>query len=220
MTKIIAADFTPTSFLLPARDVQAVYCARSSEETRYYLTGVYIERVDHVNEPGSTVHIVATDGHILLDKIAPDSAWVGSECTTQDSDNIGGFILSVDVMEKAFKAKTVGDLWILGDIKTGILQFIDVDSPLSDGAQFNRVGVCEFGRIDGTFPDYRRVLPIQGDNSAPLTFDPVYYAQLAKANKLLGGTAITLNAQAVGDPISVGFPKVPLLTGVMMPMRA
>lgn len=209
----------PTTFFVPALDVIAVMNAVSKDESRYYLRGVYLE------SGPEGVQLVATDGHVMLRKIAPVGAFVGALAAMQRDPHNAGFILSVDVMEKAFKAKVQGALWLYGDTETGVIEFLDVPSPADDlTVAHNRVGVCEFERIDGTFPDWRRVMPKEAtDKTADfLQFDPTCMEKLFKANKVykfLGKGGMRLSASGDCEPIRVEFANAPNLIGVIMPMR-
>jgi hypothetical protein len=85
-----------------------------------------------------------------------------------------------------------------------------------------RLGDTIFTPIDGTFPDYSRIVPttVSGETAQ---FNPEYVASLGKANKLLGGTAENVTIGYNGD-------KPALVTGfgfqshnaiaVLMPLRS
>jgi len=74
-----------------------------------------------------------------------------------------------------------------------------------------------FAPIDGTFPDWRRIIPKETDGK-PAQFNPAYVGDFAKVTKALGQgqTAFAYNGDGpalvtFGDDID-GF-------GVLMPMR-
>jgi len=223
MKKTVTLTKSATTFMVPAKDILALWNGVSKEHTRYYLNGVYIECDPYAGSSGDGVNLVATDGHVLLKKLAPARAFVGNEVTTQETGDAKGFILKLDVAEKAFKAKPVGDLWLHGDIETGIIQFLDVSDPEGpeEGENFERLGVCEFTRIDGTFPDWRRVLPREGAEGADfLSFNPELLTRFQKAAKVFMKTAcLKLSSATPGDPMRVEFKGIPALVGVLMPMR-
>lgn len=113
--------------------------AISTEETRYYLNGIYL----HVSDNGdSTLRAVATDGHRLarMEIPLPDGA-----------KGMPGIIVP---------RKTVNELRKLIDEFDG-----DVSVALSETKiQFSFDGAVLTSKlIDGTFPDYSRVIPLGND---------------------------------------------------------
>ena len=207
--KIITPTPTPTTFFLPADDLRAAFQCISTEQTRYYLYGVLIE----------ADKLVALDGHQMMTIELPDGCHVGAECFTQgmDAPEGAGFILSCDATDKAFKAKASGgDLWVYGDIETGILQFVINHG---EGSEMYRVGVLEFTRIGGTYPEWRRVVAKGGGGAASLCYDPAVLARLVKAADVIDkGRGIRLTG-GEGDPIRVDFVASPRLRGTLMSMR-
>ena len=114
--------------------------AVSTEETRYYLNGVYLHATEADGAP--VLRAVATDGHRLarVDTPLPEGA---------------GALPGVIVPRKV-----INELHRLIE---------DVDDPVSVAVSESKIRV-EFGRtvllsklIDGTFPDYERVIPDAND---------------------------------------------------------
>jgi len=209
--KTITPTPTPTTFFLPADDLRAAFQCIGTEQTRYYLCGVLIE----------ADNLVALDGHQMMTIELPDGCHVGTECFTQgmDAPEGAGFILSCDATDKAFKAKASGgDLWVYGDIETGILQFVINHGK---GGEMYRVGVLEFTRIDGTYPEWRRVVAKGDGGAASLCYDPAVLGKLIKAADVIDkGRGIRLTGgEGEGDPIRVDFVASPRLRGTLMPMR-
>jgi len=215
--KTITPTQTPTTFFLPADDLRAAFQCISTGQTRC-LGGVFVE----------ADNLVALDGHQMLTIELPDGCHVGTECFTQDMDaprmpgatgiRGAGFILSCDATDKAFKAKASGssDLWVYGDIETGILQFVINHK---EGGKMHRVGVLEFTRIDGTYPEWRRVVAKGDGGAASLCYDPAVLARLVKAADVIEkGKGIRLTG-GEGDPIRVDFVASPRLRGTLMPIR-
>ena len=206
--KTITPTPTPTTFFLPADYLRAaLHCVSA---TSYYLNGVFVE----------SDNLVATDGHQMLTIELPDGCHVGTECFTQgmDAPEGAGFILSCDATNKAFKAKAAvsRDLWVYGDIETGILQFVINHK---EGGEMSRVGVLEFTRIDGTYPEWRRVVAKGDGGDASLCYDPAVLAKLIKAADVIDkGRPIRLTGGG-GDPIRVDFVASPRLRGTLMPLR-
>lgn len=199
---------TPTTFLLPADCLVAAYAATSKEETRYYLNGVYCEKTDT-----GKLHLTATDGHVLLHcSDLPNVAFIGPE----------SFILKCDVSDKAFKAKVERKLWVHGDMETGLLQMVSERKDPLD-TNWRRVGVLEFEKIDGTFPDYRRVMPKITDRRTGFAMNPAKIKQLADGIGKLDASprdfAMRFDADSEGNPVRVTWPCAVGWTGIIMPMR-
>jgi DNA polymerase-3 subunit beta len=142
-------------FELKARDLRTLIdrtqFAISNEEIRYYLNGIFLHTVDTAT--GRRFRAVATDGHRLAR--ADVQAPAGSE-------GMPGIIVP---------RKTVGEIQrLLEDPDT------DVQVELSDAKIRLTVGavVLTSKLIDGTFPDYGRVIP-QG-NDKELRVDRAEFA--------------------------------------------
>ena len=114
--------------------------AMSSEETRYYLNGIYLHTLKKDNK--DLLRAVATDGHRLsrVETVLPGGV-----------DEFPGIILP---------RKTVMEIRKLAEEKTG-----NVSVKISDTRiEFNLGGVVLTSKLlDGTFPDYNRVIP-DGNN--------------------------------------------------------
>ena len=132
------------TFCLAAADLRELIdrtrFAISTEETRYYLNGIYV----HVfNRDGTDVlRAVSTDGHRLASVEMP---------LPEGAGGMPGVIVP---------RKTVGEIRKLID-ETGD----DVDISLSEAKikfAFDDA-VLTSKLIDGTFPDYQRVIPVNND---------------------------------------------------------
>lgn len=126
----------PHSFTLGSETLRGIVdrtrFAISTEETRYYLNGIYMHAAD------SIMRAVATDGHRLARVEAP---------LPPGAEGIPGVIIP---------RKTVGELRKLIDETNG-----EVEIALSDTKirfAFDKVELTS-KLIDGTFPDYERVIP-------------------------------------------------------------
>lgn len=134
----------PHRFTSPAgalrKLLEKVEFAISTEETRFYLNGIYLHPVAQGNR--TLMRAVATDGHRLAQAQidAPDGA-----------DKFAGIIVP---------RKTVGEL-------TKLLQPADAEATVEISDTKIRVSiggvVLTSKLIDGTFPDYVRVIP-QGND--------------------------------------------------------
>lgn len=114
--------------------------AISTEETRYYLNGIYLHVAN--SEDGSVLRAVATDGHRLaqVDQDVPEGA-VG----------MPGIIVP---------RKTVGEVRKLIDEIDGAVSVSLSDTKI----RFSFAGAVITSKlIDGTFPDYSRVIPEGND---------------------------------------------------------
>ncbi|WP_181700695.1 DNA polymerase III subunit beta [Chthonobacter albigriseus] len=143
-------------FELKARDLKTLIdktqFAISNEEIRYYLNGIFLHAVDTPN--GKRFRAVATDGHRLAraDVVAPEG-----------SQGMPGVIVP---------RKTVGEIQRLLEDPD-----LDVTVELSEAKIRLTVGdvVLTSKLIDGTFPDYGRVIP-QG-NDKDLKVDRAEFAE-------------------------------------------
>ncbi len=116
--------------------------AISTEETRYYLNGIYLHTVQSGNE--MKLRAVATDGHRLAqyELAAPPGA-----------EGMPGVIVP---------RKTVGEVQRLIDGNAG-----EITIELSQSKiRLSLDGVRLTSKlIDGTFPDYTRVIPLNNDRT-------------------------------------------------------
>jgi DNA polymerase-3 subunit beta len=125
--------------------------AISTEETRYYLNGVYM----HVASEGGAqvLRCVATDGHRLarVDAPLPDGA-----------DSMVGVIVPRKTVGELRKLLDDDDMTIAVSVSETKVRFATPDITLTSKV------------IDGTFPDYTRVIP-QG-NTRRLEVDAAEFA--------------------------------------------
>ncbi len=140
----LAAGELSHRFSLPAGDLKRLIdktqFAISTEETRYYLNGIYL----HAVASGATTMLraVATDGHRLAQFECPAPA---------GAEGMPGIIVP---------RKTVGEVLRLVDSAEGEMM-IEL-SPTK--IRFTMGGVVLTSKlIDGTFPDYGRVIPLGND---------------------------------------------------------
>ena len=142
----LAAGEMTHSFELAAADLKRLIdktqFAISTEETRYYLNGIYLHTAGTAKN--ATLRAVATDGHRLaqVELPLPDGA-----------AGMPGIIVP---------RKTVGEVQRLIETGEG-----EVAIELSAGKIRFSIGdvVLTSKLIDGTFPDYARVIPANNDKS-------------------------------------------------------
>lgn len=190
-----------TLIKIPLNAFKAVNKARSYEETRYYLGGVYVE-----ND-----RLVATNGHILL------KYELGNEVTgVGDSP----FILQIDVNEKAMKPKDPENVYMHIDLERELVETYRYNN---DGEHGPRLGVCALKVVDGTFPDYPRVIPnnASGEGVDTLSVNVEYVKIFGEAAKVFGRNQVVMfhTGGSESSPSLVYFSATTSLTGVIMPSR-
>jgi DNA polymerase-3 subunit beta len=207
---VIVEGDLPTSFELPARVlaelVDRTRFAISTEETRYYLNGIFL----HALEDGAgRLRSVATDGHRLarFETLLPDGA-----------AGMPGVIVP---------RKTVGELRKLIDELDGD---VAVEIKLSAARIRFQVGpaVLRSRLIDGTFPDYERVIPTGNDKLmvarvkelseaidrvATISTDRSRAIKLALAEGRLTLSAVSPEAGRAVEELDVGYRSEPLEIG-------
>jgi DNA polymerase-3 subunit beta len=154
---VIAEGELPTAFELPAATLRQIIdktrFAISTEETRYYLNGIYLHVSDGeplaggVNQP--VLKAAATDGHRLARVTVP---------RPDGASGMPGVIIP---------RKCVAELRKLLDELDGTVQLSLSESKVRFGLG-NAVLTSKL--IDGTFPDYSRVIPTANDKL--LKLDP------------------------------------------------
>jgi DNA polymerase-3 subunit beta len=140
----MTAGQLPHRFHLPALTLRGLIdrtrFAISTEETRYYLNGIYLHAV--ALDGARVLRAVATDGHRLarVEEPLPEGA-----------ETMPGVIIP---------RKTVGELRKLLDEESG-----SIEIGLSDTRIQFKVGTVTLTSklIDGTFPEYDRVIPRDND---------------------------------------------------------
>lgn len=187
---------------------RSVYIAVSTEETRYYLQGVFIEPM-----PNGGVTMAATDGHRLLVCFDPSGAAARAAIIR----------LSKDALKACKPVK--GDTRRLGvafDAETAT-----VWARKHEEAPELPVAISPGAEIDGTFPQWRRVVPaIDGPGGQPGFFNSRYLAEMGNAGEGFASAAgrgrppMTLYQAAEGDPALIRWASVEDAFGVLMPVRA
>ncbi|WP_275787875.1 DNA polymerase III subunit beta [Pararhizobium gei] len=205
---LTAGVFTHT-FRMKATDLKMLIdrtqFAISTEETRYYLNGIYIHTIESKGQ--LKLRAVATDGHRLAraDLEAPSG-----------SEGMPGIIIP---------RKTVSELQKLVD-NPDVVVTVEV----SDAKIRLTIGsiIMTSKLIDGTFPDYQRVIPANNDRE--LKIDCQSFAQAVdrvstissergRAVKLAlsdGQLTLTVNNPDSGsatEELAVGYDSDPLEIG-------
>ncbi|GGY49918.1 DNA polymerase III subunit beta [Parvularcula lutaonensis] len=198
------------SFEVPAEDLSRLIdkarFAMSQEETRYYLNGIYM----HASEEGGekTLRAVATDGHRLA-RIDAD--------LPQGAEGLEGIIIPRKAVLELRRLLDDAGETVEMQVSSGRVRFAFDDIALTTKL------------IDGTFPDYARVIP-QGNDKlmrvSPAEFaksvDRVSTVSADKTRSVklaLEGDTLRLNVNSPetgtatedlgvdypGEPIEIGF---------------
>jgi DNA polymerase-3 subunit beta len=206
------------AFELPASRLadsfETVRHAVSTEETRYYLNGIY------VHPEGLSLRMAATDGHKLsrLIQDVPD----------------GAASLTPLIVARRVVALVTGLAAGAAKAREGATVLVEVSScglksrwamPAADEGE-----VTVFAKsVDGTFPDYDRVIPSDVDRRVTIAREPLAeaikrvmaiapkssrcvkaeftdsLARLSLTNADLGDASEELPCVLAGEPITIGF---------------
>jgi DNA polymerase-3 subunit beta len=138
---LAAGDMTHR-FTLPARDLKRLIdktqFAISTEETRYYLNGIYL----HTPTGVPTLRAVATDGHRLAQFELP---------VPEGAAGMPGIIVPRKTVGEVQRLIDNSDTEITVELSQSKIRFTFGDVVLTSKL------------IDGTFPDYARVIPLGND---------------------------------------------------------
>ncbi|GAB4260454.1 MAG: DNA polymerase III subunit beta [Pararhodobacter sp.] len=153
---VMASSEYQTNFSARAGDLKRLFekskFAISTEETRYYLNGVYMHVAEA--EDGRVLRCVATDGHRLarIDAALPEGA-----------AGMPGVIVPRKTVNELRKLLDDDDALIAISVSETKVRFATPDIALTSKV------------IDGTFPDYSRVIPM--GNTKRLEVDAAEFAK-------------------------------------------
>lgn len=153
---VMATSDYESNFSAPAGVLRRLFdkskFAISTEETRYYLNGVYMHVAD--GDGGKVLRCVATDGHRLarIDADLPEGA-----------SEMPGVIVPRKTVGEMRKLLDDDEMAIAVSVSETKIRFATPDITLTSKV------------IDGTFPDYSRVIP-QG-NTRRLEVDAAEFAK-------------------------------------------
>lgn len=153
---VMASSDYQTNFSAPAPVLRRLFdkskFAISTEETRYYLNGVYMHVSD--SDGGKVLRCVATDGHRLarIDADLPDGA-----------NDMPGVIVPRKTVGELRKLLDDDEMQIAVSVSETKIRFATPDITLTSKV------------IDGTFPDYTRVIP--SGNTRRLEVDASEFAK-------------------------------------------
>lgn len=177
----IAAGQYPVNFALPAAALRALIdrtkFAMSTEETRYYLNGIFVHEAD--NEGVKVLRAVATDGHRLarFEMPLPDGA-----------TGMPGVIVP---------RKAVGELRKLAEEAADAISISLSESKVR--FSFDHIELTS-KLIDGTFPNYQQVIPTGNDKV--IEVDPKMFSKaIDRVSTISDGKSralkITLNGKTM-----------------------
>lgn len=190
---------TTTQFNLDLNLLKFINTAAGKDETRPYLKGVFVE----VRTNG--IHLTATNGHILLSSFTETPTNVEEETTVS-------FIVPSKAIEQ-IKAKRDCTLCVCYREQTNTIEL-----ETSEGTQLVKA-------LDGTFPDWRRAIPLkpsEGELGIHASFNWEYLAMIQKAAKLICNEKqpfIALGGYESRQAHFLSIPSDHKVFGVIMPMR-
>jgi DNA polymerase-3 subunit beta len=142
----LAAGEMSHSFKLAASELKRLIdktqFAISTEETRYYLNGIYLHAAGSAKS--GTLRAVATDGHRLAQVELP---------LPQGAAGMPGVIVPRKTVNEVQRLIETGEGEIGIELSAGKIRFTIGDVVLTSKL------------IDGTFPDYNRVIPANNDKT-------------------------------------------------------
>ncbi|MCC5962501.1 MAG: DNA polymerase III subunit beta [Rhodobacteraceae bacterium] len=153
---VMASSEYSANFSAGAKELRRLFdkakFAISTEETRYYLNGVYMHVAEA--EGGRALRCVATDGHRLarVDSALPEGA-----------EAMPGVIVPRKTVGELRKLLEDDEMQIAVSVSETKVRFATPDMTLTSKV------------IDGTFPDYTRVIPTQ--NTRKMEVDAAEFAK-------------------------------------------
>jgi hypothetical protein len=208
MSKLIIA--------VPAAAIARVLPCISTEETRFYLQGVSIEPAPD----GKGAYAVATDGHVMAAEFCPDGRITGEKAIIRFPKDVAKHLRA--------GRKDVAPRWAvvfgedIGTARAFIVEGEDAKQAIDiakAAAAPHLIHAQWLGAdIDGSFPDWRRVLPRVDKIAQGMQVDGVNPALLARLTT--GAAVVTFwTTGETGDPQAVTRTDAEHWLGVFMPMR-
>ncbi|MCK6418282.1 MAG: DNA polymerase III subunit beta [Alphaproteobacteria bacterium] len=185
----LGAGELPTNFAIPAADLRALVdrtrFAMSTEETRYYLNGIYLHESESNGVP--VLRAVATDGHRLarFDMPLPDGA-----------SGMPGVIIPRKAVAELRKLTEEAADAIKISLSKNKVRFA-----------FDHI-VLTSKLIEGTFPDYQRVIP--QNNNKIIEVDPkTFTSAIDRVSTISDGKsrAVKITLQGKTMTISANSPE-------------
>ena len=185
----LAAGEMSHEFTMAAHDlkrlIEKTRFAISTEETRYYLNGIYFHSLPA--EDGEVLRAVATDGHRLAQVQLPQP---------DGSSGMPGIIVPRKTVQELFRLLDDAG----GEIGVGVSE---------TKVRFNLGGVTLTSKlIDGTFPDYERVIPKSNDKDMRVS-NAEFMAAVDRVSTIASerGRAVKLSLSSGSLTLSVNNPE-------------
>ena len=195
----IASDEMTHSFSLPAgslrKMIERTRFAISTEETRYYLNGIYFHTI--TADDGEKLCAVATDGHRLAKTEYP---------LPEGAKGMPGVIIPRKTVAEVFKLLGDRSAPVQVELSGAKIRFV-FDAGEEEEATGPESVVLTSKLIDGTFPDYGRVIPVGNDKV--MTVDRNAFAAATDRVSTLSsekGRAVKLNIADNKVTLSVNNP--------------
>ncbi|WP_417624985.1 hypothetical protein [Paremcibacter congregatus] len=212
-------DFDPAKrrITVCAKRFYAAWQFISYEETRYYLTGVYIEP----HKDGG-VTMTATDGHTMA-VIRDEKAYFEGDA---------GWICQVpkQPFNSMMKRANAGSLHFVGNsvYLTDSIMGVIAREPEFDPTQITHqhLAIAFAEPIDGVFPDWRRVVPQNfAQQSERISIDAMLIDRFTRAIKVMQDSKKTVGIDIATPPddqtaIIIRAEIEPDFFGVIMPRRS
>ena len=185
----LAAGELTHNFEMAAHDLRRLIdktrFAISTEETRYYLNGIYLHQA--VQGKQATLRAVATDGHRLAQAELP---------LPKGANGMPGIILPRKTVHELYRLLEANESAVTVGISTSKARF--------------EIGTVTLTTklIDGTFPDYARVIPKNNDKA--LKVDNAEFKNAVDRVSTIAserGRAVKLNINADKLVLSVNNPE-------------
>jgi len=190
------------SYTLPVAALRAVLLATPTKDVRYYLVGVLVEPA------ADRVALVGTDGHRLHCVVHPAPGTAAGE----------PFIIPRDMVAAIVKgAKKGADVTIVATPRGEFCRSWELELRRDDGL------AVRGHSVDGTFPDWRRIVPREsGDDASPAQFNYEFLADAQRAAGELAGQKVARVNVAHRGPHNTALvtcEDLPQFFAVVMPIR-
>ena len=180
-----------------ARTLKAALICTSTDETRYYLKGVAVQL------DGNQLFIVATDGHRLIAMQPPCE--ISGDTTGSDRAAFGSVIIPADIIKNLKLVRNVDECTLTIDGFKGELEHAGQS--------------VWFRFVDGTFPDWRRVIPLNITGELA-QFDARYVGELPKIEAAFGNKNAKVKIEHNGEsPAFVALDLPMPYVCLLMPFR-
>lgn len=180
------------------RTLKAALVCTSADETRYYLKGVAVQL------DGDKLFIAATDGHRLL-AMQPEFTIERDDTDAATRADFGSVIIPADIVKNLKPARGDDSCTLTIDGNKGEIEHAGQS--------------VRFGFIDGSFPNWRQVIPasISGELAQ---FDARYIGELPKIHAAFGLKASKIQIEHNGDsPAFVALDLPMPYVCLLMPFR-